>query len=63
MALKIRLLRSYRGKNMQRTWPVGTILQVTHSLAGGLIADKIAEYYEGEYPPKKKMNFNLKQLK
>lgn len=61
--IRVRLLKKYRGKNMNRDWRAGTVLTVLQSLAGSLIADKIAEYYDGEYPPKNKMNFNLNKLK
>lgn len=62
MTLRVRLLKSWQHPYRSRPYPVGTIIQPDLNLAGALLADKIGEIYEGDYPPKEKMNFNLKQL-
>lgn len=59
MAVRIRLLKSYKAKNMKRTWPVGQVIQVLPSVASELLADKIGALYDGKYPPKEKMKIKL----
>ncbi len=59
--MRVRLLKSWANVR-GRVYPVGTILQVTSYLASELLADKTAENYSGDYPPKSKMKMNLKQL-
>lgn len=55
MAVRVRLLKPYTHIYKTRPWPIGQVLQLTTQLASELLADKIAEIYEGEYPPKEKM--------
>lgn len=47
--MKIRLLKKWR------TWPIGRVIEVFDIDAKRLIYDKIAEAYNGEYPPTQKM--------
>jgi len=54
-ALRLRLLKSYKHKYKLKAWSVGQVIQVENILANELLADKIAEVYEGEYPPKHKV--------
>ena len=62
-AIRLRLLKSYHHKYKVKPWPVGQIIQVDNILAHELLSDKIAEIYEGEYPPKNKLKMNLNKLK
>jgi hypothetical protein len=54
-AIRLRLLKSYKHKYKLDAWPIGQVVQVDNILANELLADKIAELYEGEYPPKQKV--------
>lgn len=63
MAVRVQLLKSYHHDNKKKAWSVGTVLQLTQQLASDLIHEGIAIEYKGEYPPKKKMKLELKQLK
>lgn len=47
--MKIRLIRRWRD------WPIGRVIEVFDTKAKELIQDEIAEKYDGEYPPQKKM--------
>lgn len=47
--MKIRLLKKWR------EWPVGRVIDVYDPKAKEMIRDNIAEKYDGEYPPQKKM--------
>jgi hypothetical protein len=61
MAVRILLKKSWT--NIQgRVYPVGTILQLIPTKASELIADKIGEKYDGDYPPKNKIKMDLKHL-
>lgn len=60
--IRVRLLKSWKSAN-NKTYPVGTILQLLNSLSMELIADKVAEVYNGEYPPREKQKIKLSQLK
>ena len=61
MAVRVILKKKYT--NWQgKEYAVGTILQLIPSLASQLIADRIGEYYDGDYPPKKKIKIELSQL-
>jgi hypothetical protein len=42
---------------------VGNILVVNDKVANDLKARGLADEYKGQYPPKKKIKFNLKDLK
>ena len=53
-AIRLRLLKSYKHKYKLKPWPIGQVIQTDMALAGELLADKIAELYTGEYPPKDK---------
>jgi len=54
-ALRLRLLKSYKHKYKLSAWPIGQVIQVDNILANELLADKIAELYTGDYPPKEKV--------
>lgn len=61
--MPVRILLKKKWKNVQgKEYAVGTILQVVPSLGSALIADKVGEFYEGDYPPKKKIKIELSQL-
>lgn len=61
--MAVRILLKKKWANFQgKEYAVGTILQLTKDLASQLIADKIGEFYEGDYPPKKKIKIELSQL-
>lgn len=53
-AIRMRLLKSYKHKYKLKAWPIGQVIQVDSNLASELLADKIAELYSDEYPPKAK---------
>lgn len=59
--MRIRLLRKYKTQ-LGFTYPVGRILTVSDSYGKKIIAEGSAEKYTGEYPPRKKMKFDLKNL-
>jgi hypothetical protein len=61
--MAVRILLKKKWTNFQgKEYAVGTILQLTKQLASQLIADKIGDYYKGEYPPKKKFKIELSTL-
>jgi len=61
--MAVRILLKKKWKNSQgKEYAVGTILQVIPNLGSQLIADKIGEFYEGPYPPRKKLKIELSQL-
>lgn len=47
--MRIRVLKKWR------EYPVGQVIEVFDSKAKQLIADRLAEKYDGEYPPREKM--------
>jgi len=51
--MRIRLLKGW--EHMGKRLPIGKLITAAGSLGKKLIAQKIAEEYTGEYPPKKKM--------
>jgi hypothetical protein len=51
--MKIRLLKKWR------IYVTGTTLEVADPVAKGLIQERTAERYLGEYPPKQKMKTEL----
>lgn len=55
--MRLRILKAYT--NSIRTFPIGQIIRVHGSEAKRLIDENIAEEYNGEYPPKKKMKTNF----
>jgi hypothetical protein len=59
---RIRLLRAWKNPYKKKPHPVGSVLQVTLNLGSELIAEGIAEVYNGEYPPKGKIKFELGTL-
>lgn len=63
MPIRIKLLKSWKHPYRNKPYAVGTILQCGSVLASDLLADKIGEIYNGEYPPKEKSKIELKQLK
>lgn len=60
--IRIKLKKSWKHPYRDKPYAVGTILQVAPYLASELLADKVAEVYKGEYPPKDKSKTDLKQL-
>lgn len=62
--MRIILKKSVR-KNTWSTkvWPVNQVLVVTHERAQELITSGAAVEYKGVFPPKKKQQMNLSQLK
>ena len=46
-----------------KTWPVGTVLVATQECAQEWLSNGSAVEYKGEFPPKKKQQMNLSQLK
>lgn len=66
MAVRVRLVKSWTN-TQGKVYAVGTILQLIPSLASELLADKIGEKYDGQYPPKQgrenKLKIKLSQLK
>lgn len=55
--MRYRLLKSWT--HYEKKYPVGTIIQTTEDL---IKSGHAKEEYTGEYPPRKKMKFNLKDL-
>lgn len=53
--MRLRLIKSYKHKAKLQPWSIGTVIQVSPQLANDLLADKVAEIYTGEYPPKNKL--------
>lgn len=51
--MKIRLLKKWDNKG--KCYAIGTTLEVADPKAKELINDRIAESYNGPYPPKEKM--------
>lgn len=47
--MKVRLIRRWRN------WPIGRVIEIFDTKAKQMIRDNIAESYNGEYPPQKKM--------
>lgn len=62
-AVRAVLLKRYRHKYACKDWVAGTIVQGSPEFISELVADKIAEVYNGEYPPKGKRKFELNKLK
>lgn len=62
-AIRMRLLKSYKHKYKLKAWPIGQVIQVDNILASELLADKIAEIYNDEYPPKTKMKTDFFKTK
>lgn len=54
MAHRLILLKSYKHQYKRKAWPVGQIINVDNNLAHALLSEKIAEVYNGDYPPKQK---------
>lgn len=61
MVKKIVFIRAHFMNGVK--WPVGTKAQVREKLYVELSEKKLIQEYTGEWPPKKKMKFNLKDLK
>lgn len=55
--MRIRLLRSWT--HYGKKYPVNTIVQTTEKL----VEKGIGEIYNGDYPPRKKVKMNLRDLK
>jgi hypothetical protein len=56
-SMKIRMLRKWN--NGLKDFVQGNVLEVSDGKAKELICDRIAEKYDGEYPPKDKMKTDL----
>lgn len=58
---KVIFIRSYRTKR-GKIYPVNHVQTVDEFQGSMLISEGYAKKYEGEYPPKKKVKMDLKQL-
>lgn len=62
--MKVRLLKKW--ENAGKAYAMATVLEVADPKAKQLISDRIAEKYNGEYPPKQKLKtefFKPKNIK
>jgi hypothetical protein len=63
MINRVILKKKWKHQYKNEPYPVGTILQPDNGLRAFLLDNNIAKEYKGEYPPKKKQNIKLEQLK
>lgn len=60
--VRVQLKKSWTNE-FNRSYGIGTVLQLIPSVAKELIENEIGVEYKGEYPPKEKVKIDLKQLK